>query len=228
MQMLKKANERFLEISKLNSISREMKAKAILWHGLMLVYYNGGQNKISFVEKTKPLNYIIENLSNTKCYDDAIFNMARLYHLQGRFAEARRFYVKLKSLGSKSQVYDVYLKKLVLSKIASAYYLGKLPKNVPAEDPNLEDPKDKSNNDGEVKKKQQEASEDVIDLANVSSTSSSVSTSTPLSTSENRSGDKKITGTSTPTSSERVQKLKDDTKTPEDIQRELDMLRDAL
>ena len=117
-----KAKKSFKEIGikANNATQQDLKTKAILWHGIMMMQY---PQKEKLVEIIKPFKYIEKNYSRSKVYDDALFYLARFYQLKGNDKSAQQTYAKLNKVNNKkNKIYDIWYKKFVEPQKAIAFY----------------------------------------------------------------------------------------------------------
>lgn len=114
--------EEQLRTSGVKATHPEMKAKAILWHGITL--YRFKRNALSLDELLKPYQWIEKNLKKTPVYNDSLL-YAALAAMEKKDRDLAVDYLnRLSKTYPGDKVYDEFYKKWVSPQAAAKHYLS--------------------------------------------------------------------------------------------------------
>ncbi len=121
-------SRKYLEKSKevlkkvgINARNRELKARAILWYGILSNVFPS--KKLNNYEKISPFAYIKTRLKDTKSYDDALFYAGLVYEKVGYYKSAKINYQLLDEIADNNFIYYYARRKVYPAKTISSFYL---------------------------------------------------------------------------------------------------------
>ena len=144
-------SRKYLEKSKeilkkvgINARNRELKARAILWYGILSNVFPS--KKLNNYEKISPFAYIKTRLKDTKSYDDALFYAGLVYEKVGYYKSAKINYQLLDEIADNNFIYYYARRKVYPAKTISSFYL----KNIDGKLRDLRERKKKASSPTEV------------------------------------------------------------------------------